>query len=202
MLLRRLTPFPVQLHLQRRFMHARHVGQVLQQLHGADILAQSSTIYHEPCALKQRYIVGQETPVHNVATIMVTHGLGSLLVRDPFRHAIIGRVSDRHISRALASEMLEEETPVEQIMGGGVTAVTLECRVERALALMLRHHVRHLSVFDAGLVPANLKRPLLAGVATRGLPEDSLSGVVSIVDLVRAYTQKPVPCEPHHRVCS
>ena len=132
---------------------------------------------------------------------MADYGGNMMLIRDSYRHCIIGRVSDRHFLHHIMREELADDTPVEQIMHGGIVGLDLSCRVERAINLMFRNHVRHLPVFDLELIPRPLRSPFMNGSLTRGLPEEALAGIVDISDVVFAYAHK-IREDPGREYCS
>jgi CBS domain-containing protein len=189
---------------------ARHVGEVLELKYAGEVEEGRSRTKSfsgqfdyglSASTHAEEYCLDQTETARDAADIMDTSGRGMMLIRDSYRHCIVGRVSDRHFLHHIMAEELTEETPVEQIMYSGIVGLDLSCRVERAINLMFKHHVRHLPVFDLDQVPAPLRSALMNGSLTRGVPDDALAGVVDISDVVFAYAHK-IRETPGREYCS
>jgi len=147
------------------------------------------------------YVLCQTESAINAATVMDDVGTNILLLKDSYRHVIVGRVSERHFCHHIMKDQLHPETPAEQVMKSGIVGLDLSCRVERAINLMFRHHVRHLPVFDGSMIPEGLQAAFSKGNHVRGLPEDAFVGVVDIADVVFAYANK-ISHQPDRDYCS
>jgi CBS domain-containing protein len=101
--------------------------------------------------------------VHDAIAIMAEKGVAAVLVLA--EEKLVGIVSAKDYgSRVVLRGRSAKDTCVQEIMTSPVVTVTPEIDVTECLAIMTRHHIRHLPVFDKG----------------------ELIGVVSMGDLARA----------------
>ena len=96
-------------------------------------------------------------------TIMGNKGIGAVIVTNADK--VVGILSERDYTRKIAlMQRTSDHTTVAEIMTSQVLSVTRTHTVDECLALMTDKHIRHLPVIE----------------------NDSLVGIVSIGDLVKA----------------
>ena len=123
----------------------------------------SELMSRNPCT------VSPDTPVSEAARLMKEEDVGIVPVVERVggaetRGRLVGVVTDRDIAIRHVAEGRSSDTPVRDVMSGGVKTVTLDDSVEMVMELMGREQVRRIPVVDE-----------------RG----SLVGVVSQADLAR-----------------
>jgi CBS domain-containing protein len=123
----------------------------------------SELMTRNPCT------VSPDTPVSEAARLMKEEDVGIVPVVERVggaetRGRLVGVVTDRDIAIRHVAEGRGTDTPVRDVMSGGVKTATLDDSVETVMELMGREQVRRIPVVDE-----------------RG----SLVGVVSQADLAR-----------------
>ena len=89
-----------------------------------------------------------ETPIDQVAKLMVQHDCGEIPVIDPAEH-VVGVVTDRDIvCRVVAQERNPMAYTAETCMTESVVTVTTDSPLSEVMATMERHQVRRVPVVD------------------------------------------------------
>ena len=111
---------------------------------------------------RAKWSVAPGNTVFEAIQFMADKRVGALLVLDGEK--LVGIISERDYAReVILKGRASKQTLVSEIMSSRVISVRSENQVRDSLALMTKHHIRHLPVVDNGKV----------------------SGIVSIGDLVK-----------------
>ena len=96
---------------------------------------------------RQIYGIQGDATVYRAITVMAEKEVGALLVMNDSRPE--GIISERDYTRnVILKDRSSRETRVDEIMTSDLVTVTLDEPVEDCVALMKRHHIRHLPVME------------------------------------------------------
>ena len=97
------------------------------------------------------FSVAPNETVYNAIDRMAEKGVGALLVMEGDRPA--GIISERDYTRkVILKDKSSKQTRVSEIMTTNLISVTSSMHIDECVALMKRHHIRHLAVIDDGSV--------------------------------------------------
>ena len=127
---------------------------------------------HEICS------VAPDATVYDAIALMAAKNVAAVLVIS--QGSLVGIISARDYGRKVVLEgKSSRDVRVQEIMTTSVVTITPETTVLDAMALMTRHHFRHLPV---------LKEGKLDGVVSMGdLVSEVISGQVFTIDQLRKY---------------
>ena len=107
--------------------------------------------------------IGPEATVLDAVRLMAERDIGSVAVVEAER--LVGVLTERHYARnVMLAGRRSDATAVREVMSSELFPITPDETVERCMALMTEHRIRHLPV----------------------LVDERLVGIVSIGDLVRS----------------
>ncbi|WP_445116021.1 CBS domain-containing protein [Acinetobacter sp. WZC-1] len=113
------------------------------------------------------YTISPTATVLEAITLMASKGIGAVVVTEG--NQVTGILSERDYTRKIAlMQRTSDHTTVAEIMTSRVISVTRNHTVDECLELMTDRHLRHLPVLE----------------------DDSLIGLVSIGDLVKAAMEE------------
>jgi CBS domain-containing protein len=96
----------------------------------------------------QIYGIAADATVYRAIEVMAEKEVGALLVMAQNRP--VGIISERDYTRnVILKDRSSRETQVDEIMTAELVTVAPEEPVDDCVALMKRHHIRHLPVMDA-----------------------------------------------------
>ena len=109
--------------------------------------------------LKQKtggiFSVAPSDTVYDAIAMMAEKEVGALLVVDAGRTA--GIISERDYTRkVILKDKSSKQAQVREIMTTEVVSVTPEMHIDECVALMKKHHIRHLPVFENGVITGML----------------------------------------------
>ena len=97
------------------------------------------------------YTIDPLESVHEAVRLMHEHGVGALLVT--LEDHLVGIVSERDYVRKVVLDLrASKETKVAEIMTRDLITVAPEDTSARCVALMKKHHIRHLPVVEDGKI--------------------------------------------------
>ena len=97
------------------------------------------------------YSVDPEDTVYEAIARMAEKEVGALLVMQEGRP--VGIVSERDYTRkVILKDKSSKQARVSEIMTSNVISATSNYHIDECVALMKRHHIRHLPVIDEGAV--------------------------------------------------
>jgi CBS domain-containing protein len=109
------------------------------------------------------HTVAPNSSVRELVELLAQHNIGAVVVSDDSR-SVLGIVSERDVVRRLTSIENLLDTPVSDLMTTKVHTCGPEDDVNKLMAVMTEHRVRHIPV----------------------VVDDRLHGIVSIGDMVKA----------------
>lgn len=109
--------------------------------------------------LKQKtggiFSVAPSDTVYDAIAMMAEKEVGALLVVDAGRTA--GIISERDYTRkVILKDKSSKQAQVREIMTTEVVSVTPEMHIDECVALMKKHHIRHLPVSENGVITSML----------------------------------------------
>ncbi|MYG14346.1 MAG: CBS domain-containing protein [Gammaproteobacteria bacterium] len=109
--------------------------------------------------LKQKtggiFSVAPSDTVYDAIAMMAEREVGALLVVDAGRTA--GIISERDYTRkVILKDKSSKQAQVREIMTTEVVSVTPEMHIDECVALMKKHHIRHLPVSENGVITGML----------------------------------------------
>lgn len=109
--------------------------------------------------LKQKtggiFSVAPSDTVYDAIAMMAEKEVGALLVVDAGRTA--GIISERDYTRkVILKDKSSKQAQVREIMTTEVVSVTPEMHIDECVALMKKHHIRHLPVSENGVITGML----------------------------------------------
>jgi CBS domain-containing protein len=127
---------------------------------------------HEICS------VAPDATVYDAIALMAAKGVAAILVIS--EGALVGIISARDYGRKVVlKEKSSRDVRVHEIMTTSLITVTPQTTVLEAMALMTRHHIRHLPVLQEGK---------LDGVVSMGdLVSEVISGQAFTIEQLHKY---------------
>jgi len=127
---------------------------------------------HEICS------VAPGATVYEATALMAAKGVAAVLVIS--EGALVGIISARDYGReVILKEKSSRDVRVHEIMTTSLVTVTAQTTVLEAMALMTRHHIRHLPVLEEGK---------LDGLVSMGdLVSEVISGQAFTIDQLHKY---------------
>jgi CBS domain-containing protein len=127
---------------------------------------------HEICS------VAPGATVYEAIALMAAKGVAAVLVIS--EGALVGIISARDYGRKVVlKEKSSRDVRVHEIMTTSLVTVTRQATVLEAMALMTRHHIRHLPVLEEGK---------LDGIVSMGdLVSEVISGQAFTIDQLHKY---------------
>ena len=95
------------------------------------------------------YAVAPDATAHDAIAVMAEKGVAAVLVLADGKLAGIVSAKD-YGSKVVLRGGSARDSLVQEIMTSPVVTVTLEVTVLECMAIMTRHHIRHLPVYDKG----------------------------------------------------
>ncbi len=96
-----------------------------------------------------RAVVGADTTLRQAAVTMSQHKTGAAIVMDQTLPGP-GIVTERDILRCLAEGLDPDATRVSECMFSQIISAAPSWPIGKAADRMLRHHIRHVAVFEEG----------------------------------------------------
>ena len=126
------------------------------------------------------YAVKANEPVLKALRIMTEVNIGSVLVMED--NKIIGIFTERdYVHKGELEGRAAANTPVREVMTEAMYTVTTETSTDECMAVMMKHHIRHLPVVENGaLVGIISMRDVVAAAV-----EERESKIKGLEDLIR-----------------
>ena len=125
------------------------------------------------------YAVKASETVLKALRVMAWANIGSVLVMDESR--IIGIFTERdYVKRGELEGRTAADTPVREVMTNEMYTVTTETSTDECMAVMMKHHIRHLPVVENGaLVGIVSMRDVIAAALEER--ESKIQGLENII---------------------
>ena len=130
------------------------------------------------------YSIEPADTVYDAIAMMADREVGALLVMQ--QGGPVGIISERDYTRkVILKDKSSKQTRVSEIMTSNVISATSQHHIDECVALMKKHHIRHLPVIDDGMVAGMLSlRDLFSAII-----DEQASTIENLEHYVRGEVQ-------------